>query len=304
MSLKPETTILAIAYRYFLAVAEAGSIRAAARNLNVAASAVSRQLLQLEEHLGAALFDRTGRGLSLSPAGEIMLRGLRAASQGHEKMLDELAALKGLKRGLLRIATVESVSVSILPDLLLSFSRDFPGIEVSVTVAGSDAVTEIVRDHQADIGFTFNPASLDGLDVVTSRDLHLGAVMAPDHPLSGAARLSLADCLAFPVAWPSPGLSLRTILDTLPAARHVHPAFECDSLRLMASLARHGNCIAFQTPIGIARELADGSLVWVPLTDKRLPLDRLKVVRRHGASARPAVGAFLDLARRDLPTSF
>ncbi len=298
---KAETALIAIAYRYFMAVAETGSVRAASRNLNVAASAISRQLIQLEEALGLALFDRTGRGLSLAPAGVILLRGLRQAAQGHENTLDELGALKGLKRGLLRVATVESISVSILPDMLLEFARAYPGIEVTVTVTGSDAVTAIVRDHQADIGFTFNPTSLERLEAVTTRDLQLGAIMAPNHPLGRQPRLSLSDCLNHPVAWPSRGLSLRTILDSVPAARKVRPAFECNSLRLMASLARRGSCIAFQTPIGIEQELAAGTLVWIPLTGKRLPLDRLNLVCRAGAAARPALDAFLTVAQKHLP---
>lgn len=298
---KAETALIAIGYRYFLAVAETGSVRAASRSLNVAASAISRQLILLEESLGVSLFDRSGRGLTLSPAGLILLQGLRVAAQGHEKTMDELSALKGLKRGLLRIATVESISVSILPDMLLDFASRYQGIEVAVTVAGSDAVTAIVREHQADLGFTFNPTSLEGLEAVASSDLHLGAIMAPAHPLAKAQRLSLADCAEFPLAWPSPGLSLRAILDSAPAARRIRPAFECNSLRLMASLARRGSCIAFQTPIGIEQELALGELVWIPLSDKRLPLDRLKVVARQGAGGRPALDAFLAIARRHLP---
>ncbi|WP_373504564.1 LysR family transcriptional regulator [Aestuariivirga sp.] len=298
---KAETALIAIGYRYFLAVAETGSVRAASRSLNVAASAISRQLILLEESLGVSLFDRSGRGLTLSPAGLILLQGLRVAAQGHEKTMDELSALKGLKRGLLRIATVESISVSILPDMLLDFASRYQGIEVAVTVAGSDAVTAIVRDHQADLGFTFNPTSLEGLEAVASSDLHLGAIMAPAHPLAKAQRLSLADCADFPLAWPSPGLSLRAILDSAPAARRIRPAFECNSLRLMASLARRGSCIAFQTPIGIEQELALGELAWIPLSDKRLPLDRLKVVARQGAGGRPALDAFLAIARHHLP---
>ena len=294
---KAETALIAIAYRYFLAVAETGSVRAASRDLNVAASAISRQLQHLEQSLGAALFDRSGRGLALTPAGGVLLRGLRQAAQAHEQTLDELSALKGLQRGLLRIATVESVSVTILPDMLLRFASAYPGIEVSVTVAGSEAVTALLRDHQADLGFTFNPPSLEGLAALASSDLHLGAVMSPEHPLARAGRLALADCMGHPLAWPARGLSLRTILDSLPAARKVRPAFECNSLRLMASLARRGSCIAFQTVIGIEQELAAGTLVFVPLADKRLPVDRLRLVARQGTSGRPAAEAFLAIAR-------
>ncbi len=296
-----ETALIAIAYRYFMAVAEAGSVRAAARELNVAASAVSRQLMQLEQSHETRLFDRTGRGLSLTPAGEVLLKGLRQAAQGHENTLDQLSALRGLARGLLRIATVESVSASILPDMLLDFARRHPGIEVSVTVAGSEAVTGLVREHQADLGFTFNPSSLEGLDVLASLDLHLGAVLSPQHPLAGARKLSLADCAAYPLAWPSKGLSLRPILDSLPAARRLKPAFECNSLRLMASLARRGSCIAFQTAIGIEQELGAGTLVFVPLSDKRLPVDRFRLVARKAAGQRPAVEAFLAIMRHHLP---
>jgi DNA-binding transcriptional LysR family regulator len=299
--MKAQPPLIATACRYFMVVAETGSVRAAARHLNVAASAISRQLILLEEQLGHSLFDRSGRSLSLSPAGDVLLRGLRGLSQGTEATLDQLDALKGLKRGTVRVATVESISVSILPDLLLAFARHYPGIQVTVTVAGSDAVTGLVRDVHADLGFTFNPSSLEGLEAIAIRDMHLGAVMAPSHPLAGAKNLTLAQCLAHPIAWPSPGLSLRAALDKIPGTRGLRPAFECNSLRLMASLARHGSCVAFQTPIGIEQEMAEGKLVWIPLSDKRLPLDRLMLVRRRGPRGRVAADAFAGLVREHFP---
>ena len=68
----------------------------------------------------------------------------------------------------------------------------------------------------------------------------------------------------------------------------------------MASLASRGSCIAFQTVIGIERELAAGTLVFVPLSDKRLPVDRLRLVARSGAGARPTVEAFLEIVQHYL----
>lgn len=305
MPIKAADSFLAIGHRYFAAVAAAGSIRAAARELNVAASAISRQLLLLEAQLGIDLFERHGRQLKLTSAGEVLLAGLRSAGAQHEAILDQLAALRGLKRGRVRVAAVESISASLLPALLIAFSEAYPGVDVSVTVAGSDAVTELVRQHEADIGFTFNPASLDGLAVEFTRDMQLGAVMAPDHPLASAAKLQLADCLAYPVAWPSRGLSLRAILDRALGPRRVIPQMrvECNSLRLMAALARDGNCIAFQTEIGVEDDLAAGTLVFVPLATRRMPLDQFMVVRRSGSKARPAIDAFLAISRQHLANS-
>ena len=298
--MKAQESFIAQGHRYFLAVAEAGSVRAAARNLNVAASAISRQLILLEHHLGIALFDRSGRSLMLSPAGETLLRGLRRAVQENDETLENLDALRGLKRGRIRIATVESVSVSLLPDMLLAFADDFPGIEAVVTVAGSDAVTELVRDHAADVGLTFNPTSLEGLEAVVTRDFQLGAIMAPRHPLAGAKSLTLAECLSHRVAWPARGLSLRAMLDRALPVRggEFRPAFECNSLRLMAALARHGGCIAFQPQIGIEQDLAAGTLVWVPLAGKRLSVDRLMAVCRRGQKGRTTTEAFLGRVRR------
>lgn len=291
-------SLLTTGYRYFVAVAEAGSVRGASLALNVAASAISRQVILLERQFNIVLFERRGRSLRLSAAGEILLAGLKAAMQGHETTLDHLDALRGLKRGRIRIATVESISVSALPDLLARFAADHPGIEIAVTVAGSDAVTDLVRSHDADVGFTFNPATLDGLEVRLTRDMPLGAVMRRDHPLARERKLLFAQCLDYPVAWPAKGLSLRAILDKLLGAAKKPPAhaIECNSLRLMAALARRGRCIAFQTPIGIEQEIADGTLIFVPLANRRIPPDRLTIVHRPGSAAGLASGVFLDLA--------
>ncbi|MGE3874032.1 MAG: LysR family transcriptional regulator [Parvibaculaceae bacterium] len=291
-------SLLTTSYRYFAAVAEAGSVRGAAQALNVAASAVSRQIILLEQQFNLPLFERRGRSLRLSAAGEVMLKGLKSVLQGHEVTLDHLDALRGLKRGRIRIATVESISVSALPDLLAQFATDHPGVEIVVTVAGSDAVTDLVRSHDADIGFTFNPATLEGLDVRLVKEMQIGAVMRRDHPLARERRLLFAHCLDYPVAWPARGLSFRAILDQLLASAKTSPprAFECNSLRLMAALARRGRCIAFQTPIGIEQEIADGTLVFVPLANRRVPPDRLTIVHRPGSGPGLAAGVFLDLA--------
>lgn len=297
MTLRPDS-LLTTGYRYFTAVAEAGSVRGAAQMLNVAASAISRQIILLEQQSNIALFERRGRSLKLSAAGEILLNGLKSAVQGHETTLDHLDALRGLKRGRIRIATVESISVSPLPDLLARFAADYPGVEITVTVAGSDAVTDLVRSHDADLGFTFNPATLEGLDVKLVKEMQLGAVMAPDHPLARQRRLLFAQCLQYPVAWPARGLSLRAILDKMMGKAAPAHAFECNSLRLMAALARRGRCIAFQTRIGIEQEIADGALVFVPLANRRMPADRLTIVHQPGSGAGLAAGAFLNLALR------
>jgi DNA-binding transcriptional LysR family regulator len=291
---------LALAYRYFAAVAETGSVRGASRLLNVAASAISRQLIQLEQILGIDLFERHGRQLRLSPAGDVLLKGLRSSEREHETTLANIAALKGLERGKIRIATVESVSQAILPAILGRFAGAYPGLQFAITVEGSDAVTEMVRDHHADVGFTFNPTSREGIAVEYERRFQTGAIVAKGHALAKRKSVTVAECLEYPVAWPARGLSLRPIVDRALGKRlgQSHYQVECNSLRLMASLVREGRCIAFQSRIGIEDDMRAGRLVFIPLADRGLPADRMMIVRRPALAKQSAAAVFVDEARR------
>lgn len=297
--MKRATTLLSTSYRYFLAVAEAGSIRAGAREMNIAASAVNRQILILEREIGVDLFERVGRGLVLSEAGLLLRKELGAILEGYDDTAAQLNAFRGLKRGRLRIATVESLSVNRLPDILEGFWAMYPGIEAAVTVTGSEAVTDLVTNGDADVGFTFNPVSTSGLNIFFERDYRIGALMVPVHPLASREALELADVALYPLALPARGLSLRAALDPVLARLDppIRPRMEANTLRLMAELARRERVVAFQTTVGIEHELADGTLVLIPLTDPELPLDRLVIIASSQRAPSLAVAAFQDFLK-------
>ncbi|WP_421983072.1 LysR family transcriptional regulator [Roseibium sp.] len=286
------------AMRYFMAAAEAGSIRAASRELNVASSAVNRQILWLEDALGMQLFDRVGRRIRLSQAGELLLAHIRRTYSDFEGTVAELDALKGLRRGSVSIASVESVSEKLLPALISSFRKRYPGIHVSVSVSSSQDAAAKVEAAEADVGFTFDPPENSALTVAFEHELVIGALMSPRHPLAEQGRLGLHDCLKFPVALPAEGLSLRTRLDLvrsrIPGASRTY--VEANSLRLMRALAREEDVIGFQTMIGCEDDLASGSLVFKPLTDAPLQADRLCVITSSLRALALAPGMFFDHA--------
>jgi len=299
-----DTAILSTAFRYFAAVAAAGSVRAASRELNIAASAINRQVLMLEQALGLALFERTGRAMVPTEAGQLLLAACRETLQGYEDVLAAVDALRGLKRGKVRLASVETVSVNLLPQLIAAFAARYAGIEVALAITGSDQVASLVERREADLGFTFNPQSLEGLEIAWSRPLPIGAVMAPSHPLAGRKELMVADCLVHPYALPARGLSLRAALEQV--MRHLkqrpRPALEANSPRVMAALAASGGLIAFQPRIGIEPQLSSGSLKFVPLADAELPADELMLVRPAGRPAGAAAEAFFRHALEGVKT--
>jgi len=286
------------AMRYFMAVAEAGSIRAASRQLNVASSAVNRQILWLEEALGLQLFDRVGRRLRLSQAGEVLLAHVRRTYSDFEGTVAELDALKGLRRGTVSIASVESVAERLLPAVIGSFRKRYPGIHVNVSISSSLEAARKVEAAEADVGFTFDPPDTSALTIAFHHDLVIGALMRPDHPLSAVKALNLQDCLKYPVALPAEGLSLRTRIDAvrahIPGASRTY--VEANSLRLMRALAREEQVIGFQTLIGCEDDVANGTLIFKPLVDKPLQADRLCVVTSSLRALALAPGMFFDHA--------
>lgn len=273
-------------------------MRGAARELNVASSAINRQVLSLEETLGVQLFDRVGRGLRLSHAGEILLAHVRRTLGDYEATFSELDALKGLRRGIVRVAAVESVVEVVLPEIVAEFRSRFTGIHVEVVIAGSDRVAALVENAEADVGFTFEPPETQRLAINFQRDLPIGCIMAPDHPLATHDNLCLADCLAFPVAMPADGLSLRARINaTLGARSNDQRTFvESNSLRFMKSLARNGSCVAFQTRIGLEDDLAFDRLLFRPLSDAPLQRDRFAIITSAHRGLALAPGMFFDHA--------
>ncbi|MBB5751277.1 LysR family transcriptional regulator [Prosthecomicrobium pneumaticum] len=284
---------------YFLAVSEELSIRAAARRLHVASSAVARQVMQLEAALGMPLFERQARRLSLTAAGEILLRHARQLAAPLDAAVSELDLLAGLRSGTIRIATVESVGLTLLPRIVASFAGRYPRLHVDIRMAPAAEVIDLVADHEVDMGFTFIARPPRGLDVAIRRDLPIGAVMRPDHPLAANPSPTFAECAAHLVAVPRRGLSIRDVLEPFieQEPRGKSSFVEVNSIRMLVELAASGRYVAFVTALGIDRDVAEGRIVFRPLSDKGLPLNRFGLVLRAAGSLRFAPAAFFDHAK-------
>lgn len=294
--------LIAPSLRYFAAVARHGSFRAAARDLNVASSAVNRQILGLEADLGVALFERIGRRIRLSPSGEILLRHVTDSIRDFEAASAEIDALKGLRRGRVTLATVESVAQDLLPDIVTAFSATQPGIEISMLIAGSEEVTRLVASGGADLGFTFNPGAERQLDIALRRTLRIGAVMAPDHPLARLPEVRLADCMAHPLVLPARGLSIRAALDATATFRSGggRAAIESTTLAFMRAIARRGRHIGFQTLIDLNPDLSTEALVFRPVMDPDLAFDRFALVVRADRTLNLAAASFHSFAIQEI----
>ncbi len=283
---------------YFVMVAETLSMRETARRLNIASSAVARQIGHLEQTLDMPLFTREARRLRLTPAGEILLRHARQLAGPLEAAVSELGLLAGMKTGTVRIATVESVGLTILPGLVAAFGAHYPSLHVDIRMASASEVIDAVVGAEVDIGFTFIAKPNREIEIATRRDLPIGVVMRADHPLAGEVRPSFATCFAHPFAVPRRGLSIREMIEPFlhqdASARRSY--VEVNSIRMLFELAKTGRYLSFMTPLGIEQELASGDVVFRPIADKGLALNRFGMVIRAGGNLRFAPAAFFNLA--------
>jgi DNA-binding transcriptional LysR family regulator len=287
------------ALRYFDMIRRCGSIREAARRLHVSSSAVNRQLLVLEDEIGSPLFERLPGGLRLTPAGEILSRHVITVLQDAERLGGELDALKGIRRGAVDIVAVEALTVAFLPAVLEKMIARYPAVKLGVRIAGSPAAAAAVANGEADVALGFVLQRSESLRQLAVGRFHLGAIVAPGHPLAQQQQASFAECARYPLVLPSPELSIHWEIRPLVASRKAKTVvLETGSFELMKALAARGVGIAFVNRFGIERELGQGLLKHVRL--KGQSPSNLGIYVRAGRALPPAVDAFARLAAEEI----
>lgn len=290
----------ASALLYFDKVRRAGSIREAARQLNVASTAVNRMILKIEDEIGTPLFERLPHGVRLTAAGEALARHVIVTLQDFERFRSDLDALRGLRSGQVALAAPEGVCTRILPDVLTALARRAPGISVSVRRVGSRSVPGAVTEDTCDIGIAFDLPPDNRLTVLQEVSEPVGAVVAPTHPLAGRKTVSLVDCLDHPLLLPDRDITIDSLLAPAFAALKAEPTalLRANSIELLREMALRGEGVGFQTRFGMDRPLATGELLLIPLTP---PIrSRLQVVARAGRDLPLAATLLLDLLRDEL----
>jgi DNA-binding transcriptional LysR family regulator len=271
--------------KYLDEVSRLGSIRKAAGQLNIASSAINRQILALESELGAPIFERMPRRLRLTSTGEILIAHVRETLKGQQRVEAQIEALKGLARGEVTIATMNGLAAGPLPRFLSSILDQHPRVHVRVRVLSLDQMSAAVLTGEADLALTYNPPTMPGLRVVASHDLALGAVVSPNHPLTKRGSLRLADCADFPLAIADYSMTIRPAVDL--AFTHanlpLHPTIETNSIEFMKKIAASGQAITFLNPVDIAEDVDAGQIRHLPLDELRAhPISLKLLVRARG----------------------
>ena len=276
----------------FLAVAESGSFSTAAERLFITQPAVSKRIAQLEQQLGTRLFDRVGRRIRLTEAGEALLPRARQVLLDLEDMGRAISNLTGTVSGTLRIGTSHHIGLHRLPPVLRRFSREYPDVKLDIHFIDSEEAWEAVLHGDLEMGVVTLPPQPDPR-------LHSQAVWqdplvfmaAPEHPLALLDRVTLETLTGYSAILPSPVTFTRRIVESL---------FEEQALTLNISMStNYLETIHMMVSIGLGwsvlpETMLDDSVVRLNV-DTALPVRRLGVVTHPGRSRSNAAGAFLDI---------
>lgn len=290
--------------RYFNEVVRAGSIRVAAERLHVAPSAISRQMRNLEEELGLPLFERHARGVVPTSAGELYAQYAREALRDQERISSEIDDLKGLRRGHVRICSVEGVVANGLTLAIATFRKRFSGVTISLDITGTGSVVTSVRNGEVDIGIAFTSDPDPDVQRALRLKDPLFAIMSPDHPAARHRRMSLRDTLDHPIAIPRKQFGIRTLLETRcrTAQLTMKPTLETNSIEALRGFARSGCGITYLPRLSVKREIEAGQIVAIPMTDRDLQQATVDVCILKGRTLPTAAAGFLHHLQAILPT--
>jgi DNA-binding transcriptional LysR family regulator len=285
------------AVRYFRAVTESGSIKRAATSLRIAPSAISRQMQAIEEELSVKLFERNARGMVLTDAGHLLYRYAVENRNQLDGIRVKVQEFDAMRRGQVKIATVEGMLANFLSNFVVDLAGDYPGILISTTVVGSRDVAEMVGHNDVDLGLVFGRSPRRDLIELARMRQSLCLIVSPRHPLANRDNCSVKDLAGLRVVVPDPSFGIRQEIDRACANNKIRLEIcnETNSLNFAQTLAARTDLATFLPRDTAMPSLDAGLLVAVPLRDKRLEATQVTLVQLAARNMSPSGRLVADL---------
>ena len=250
----------------FAAAANAGSFARAAEGLHVSPAAISFQIKQIEDMSGFAMFERTGRAVTLTDAGRTLLEYARRILQALQDSEQALLALRGVVSGRVTLGAV-STAKYIVPHVMARFQADYPGVSINLRFGNRQQIGEALEQGEIDLAVMGEPAS--GADVVAIPfAAHPSVIIAaPGHKLAGSTHLTLTHLAAERLILREDGSGTRILMERACLAAGMAPriGMTTDSNETIKQAVMAGMGIAVISRHTIGLELALGLMVTLPV---------------------------------------
>jgi DNA-binding transcriptional LysR family regulator len=269
--------------KYLDTVAKMGSIRRAARELNVASSAINRQVIALETELGTQVFERLPRGLRLTAAGEILIEHARETLKAYARTNARIDALQGLVGGKVTLALTPGLAGGAIPSIVAGFLEHRPSVQIVLKTMSVELIANAVISGEADLGLGYYLLPNPGLRALMNFETHFGMVSSPAHALALRTTVRLADLVEHPLVLVDSGVKLRGVIDAAFARLSFTPKphVETNSIHALIRLVAGSQRVTLLNRLDVADECAMGRLAFRPLIAPYLDPQPLALVARR-----------------------
>lgn len=276
----------------FIAVLDRGSFSEAAEQMHVSQAALSGLIKELETRLGVRLFHRSTRRVSVSEVGASFEPQARRVLATLNEALESVVNLRELHRGVVRIAAPETLSCTLMPQLIASYSERYPGVDVRFDDVPIEEVVSGLYSGRADIGF--GPAAVPVDDSIEVQRLFVDALwiaLRPDDPLARQGRVTWQALQQRPLINYMPNLA-SNVLSNVPSRFHPRQTINVHRVNTALSMVRVKN--GYVICPAMARPLVQGfGLAFVPVAQPAVTW-HVAVFSRPRELLSPAVESFLD----------
>ncbi|NOV01805.1 LysR family transcriptional regulator [Paenibacillus planticolens] len=250
---------------YFLAVCEELHFTKAAEKLGISQPTLSQQIRVLEQRIGSPLFQRIGKKVYLTEAGEILHKHSRNIFHELEQAQAAFNEIQGMQRGRLRIGCSGN---HLLTGTMVAFHAHFPKIELSVAELATEETIEGLLNNQLDLGVVFLPEADDQLVRIPLYKEKLLFVVSPNHPLAGSESIRLADLAELPVAMLPKKFYVRHMIEACceQADLVCKPMLELSTLESLLQMAKHNVCGAV-LPGSYVESIQGSDIRCIPIVD-------------------------------------
>jgi LysR family nitrogen assimilation transcriptional regulator len=258
--------------RYFSYVAELKSFSRAATQLRIAQPAISRCVRRLEDELGVALFDRHGRGATLTEAGQTLYERAQTLLHGLRQAREDVATTSVVPKGHLRLAVPPAAGQVLAPPLIEHYRVLYPQVSLHILEGFSGYMNEWLMSGRVDVAVMHNPVPQPNLEIKHLLTEHM-FVIVPGPRSEGRKGWSyskshnIKDLAKLPLILPSRPHSLRVLMEQV-AAEHgisLNVVLEADGLPTIKSLIMRGLGATALTYVAVTKEVSAGLLTAVPL---------------------------------------
>lgn len=289
------------ALRYFVEVANTGSIAEASVRLHVASSAISRQIAKLESEVRAPLFDRQSRGMTLSEAGQTLFAYARRSLLEAQEVVRDIDSARNTLASTVKVTCSEGFATDFLPSLIHAFRQANPRVTFELSVTGPAEATRRVCTGEADLALTFSLTVQTGVNIVHACRAPVFALMREDHPLAKRRKLTLAEIADYELLLAEQGTTIRTLIDIAAGVEGValSPVFVTNNSQALYRYAQLSGAITFSGSLSIRGRLQNDGLVAVPLAGK-VQRRRIEVQTMIGRALPASVREFADFLVAEL----